>query len=235
MRLDKYLAFLGVGTRSQVKKIIRAGRLCVNGEIIRVPEEKIDEENDIVTLDGTVLVYNRFCYFMLHKPAGCVTAVSDDRYPTVMDYLSKDYLNEASPVGRLDLDTEGLLIITNDGELAHRLISPAYHVEKTYFARLNNPCPREAEALFLQGVDIGDKKLTLPAKLEILEDARQVRLTIKEGRYHQVKRMFLAVGCEVIYLKRESFGPLSLGELALGEYRALTSEELETLKKTGKK
>jgi 16S rRNA pseudouridine516 synthase len=213
MRLDKYLADAGLGTRSEVKKWIKSGRITINGSPAGRPEQKVDPSADAVCADG--------------EPAGCVTARSDASLPTVMDYFPASMREKFSPVGRLDKDTEGLLLVTNDGALNHRLTSPAYHVDKTYFARLDAPVPREAVSLFAAGVDIGDDKPTLPAQLVLLSDEREAELTIREGRFHQVKRMFEAVGCTVIYLKRLSMGGLTLGDLPRGEYRKLSPEEIE--------
>jgi 16S rRNA pseudouridine516 synthase len=189
----------------------------------------VDPYGDVVCVDGEAVGYVEFSYYLFHKPSGCVTARSDAALPTVMDYFPASMRAKLSPVGRLDRDTEGLLLITDDGALNHRLASPAHHAEKTYFARLDAPVPREAVALFAKGVDIGDDKPTLPAQLILLPDEREAELTIHEGRFHQVKRMFEAVGCNVIYLKRISMGGLSLGDLPRGEYRNLSPEEIALL------
>jgi 16S rRNA pseudouridine516 synthase len=226
MRLDKYLADAGLGTRSEVKKWIKSGRITVNGSPAGQPEQKVDPSSDAVCADGEPVGYEEFSYYLFHKPAGCVTARFDAALPTVMDYFPASMREKFSPVGRLDKDTEGLLIVTNDGALNHRLTSPAHHVNKTYFARLDTPVPREAVSLFAAGVDIGDDKPTLPAQLVLLPDEREAELTIREGRFHQVKRMFEAVGCSVVYLKRLSMGGLTLGELPKGEYRKLSPEEI---------
>lgn len=230
MRLDKYLAQCNIGTRSVVKKLISSKRVEVNDTIVSDPAAHINEATDSVKLDGEIIQYKRYRYFLLNKPAGCVTATKDNVHSTVMEHLTVENLADCAPVGRLDIDTEGVLLITNDGELAHRLLSPKNHVEKTYFARLDKPCPPEAVARFLEGIDIGDKKPTLPAKLEALSEPNEARLTICEGRFHQVKRMFKAMGCEVIYLKRETFGPLNADGLHPGEYRELSESEIEELR-----
>lgn len=239
MRLDKYLAEMGAGTRSEVKKLVRAGRITINGAVAEKPEQKVDPETDTVCLDGEALLYVAYEYYLFHKPAGCVSATEDKIHKTVMDYLTDTLRDDLFPVGRLDIDTEGLLLITNDGALAHELLSPAHHVKKTYYARVAGRVTEEDARLFQQGVDIGEEKLTKPAELVILTSGEEseIELTITEGKFHQVKRMFQAVGKEVVYLKRLSMGPLTLPETLLpGEYRALTQEELMLLQKeTGNK
>ncbi len=239
MRLDKYLAEMGAGTRSEVKKLVRAGRVTINGAVAEKPEQKVEPETDTVCLDGEALLYAAYEYYLFHKPAGCVSATEDKIHKTVMDYLTDTLRDDLFPVGRLDIDTEGLLLITNDGALAHELLSPAHHVKKTYYARVAGRVTEEDARLFQQGVDIGEEKLTKPAELVILTsgEGSEIELTITEGKFHQVKRMFQAVGKEVVYLKRLSMGPLTLPETLLpGEYRALTQEELMLLQKeTGNK
>lgn len=233
IRLDKFLTELGAGTRSEVKKRIRAKQVTVNGTPAKRPEQKIDGERDEVCLLGKRLSYRRYEYYLFHKPGGCVTATEDNVHKTVMDYLSDTVRKDLFPVGRLDLDTEGLLLITNDGELAHRLLSPAHHVPKTYYAKVRGRVTCGDVNQFEKGVDIGEKKLTQPAKLVIRDSGEisEIELTITEGKFHQVKRMFEAAGKEVIYLKRTAMGPLALPEeLGPGEYRALTDRELESLK-----
>lgn len=256
MRLDKYLAELGIGTRSEVKKLIKAKQITVNGVTAAKPEMKVEEQRDEVCLRGKKLAYASYEYYLFHKPAGCVSATEDKLHRTVMDYLKDTVRSDLFPVGRLDIDTEGLLLITNDGALAHELLSPTKHVAKTYYARVAGNVTEEDVNLFEKGVDIGEEKLTKPAKLVILSNDRmadaahaacqnasekecilksgeisEIELTITEGKFHQVKRMFQAVGKEVLYLKRLSMGPLTLPEdLKPGEYRALTEEELLALK-----
>ena len=230
IRLDKFLADSGIGTRSDVKKRIREGRITVNGRVAGKPEQKVDPAADQISFDGTPLVYEKYSYYLFHKPAGCVTARQDQLNKTVMDYFPDAMQKDFSPVGRLDKDTEGLLLITNDGDLTHRLLSPAYHVKKTYYVQVDKKIPDEARERFAEGMDIGDEKLTLPADLKILGD-REAELTIAEGRFHQVKRMFAAVGCNVTYLKRISMGTLKLGTLEKAAYRKLTESELASLKK----
>ena len=241
MRIDKYLADCGIGTRSEVKKYIKAKQITVNGEVVGKPEQKIDENVDVVCFKGQPITYEKYVYYLFHKPAGCVTAKQDNVHKTVMEYFPEEIrAKDISPVGRLDLDTEGLLLFTNDGALTHHLLSPTHHIPKTYYAVLDKEVPLSAVELFKEGVDIGDDKLTLPAELVVLpetvdSDGKMVysaELTIHEGRFHQVKRMFEAVGCTVIYLKRLSMGSLELGDLPKGEYRKLTMEEIEELKNT---
>ena len=234
LRLDKYLTELGAGTRSEVKKQIKAGLVTVNGAVAKKPEQKVDETGDEVCLCGERLLYTAFEYYLFHKPAGCVSATQDNMHRTVMDYLSDTARGDLFPVGRLDLDTEGLLLITNDGALAHALLSPSRHVAKTYYARVQGVVDETDVNLFKNGVDIGEEKPVRPADLVILgckADVSEITLTITEGKFHQVKRMFEAVGKKVLYLKRISMGPLVLPEdLAPGAYRKLTAEELAALK-----
>ena len=233
LRLDKFLAEMGLGTRTEVKKMIRTGQIAVNGSKVGKPEIKVDTEADCVTYQGKELAFQKFFYYLLHKPAGCVSATEDNLHKTVMDYLPKDRRADLFPVGRLDIDTEGLLLITNDGALAHELLSPAKHVEKTYYAKVAGRVTEDDVNQFLNGVDIGEDKLTKPGKLIILksDDISEIELTITEGKFHQVKRMFLAVGKEVIYLRRISMGPLRLtDDLKLGTYRELNPEEIAALK-----
>lgn len=236
MRLDKLLANTGVGTRSEVKNMIRGGRVSVNGETVRKPEQKVDDQTDRILADGREICYTRYEYYMYHKPSGCVSATRDPRDRTVMDDLALPRKEDFFPVGRLDKDTEGLLLITNDGDLAHRLLSPAKHVDKTYFVRVRGRLLAEHVKLFEEGMDIGDEKPTLPAVLKIQKSGEEseAEVTIQEGRFHQVKRMFAAAGCEVTYLKRLSMGGVVLDEnLEKGNYRPLTERELERLR-TGK-
>lgn len=239
LRLDKYLTELGIGTRSEVKKLIKAKQITVNGATAVRPEMKVNGQSDKICLRGEELTYAAYEYYLFYKPAGCVSATEDREHRTVMDYLTDTVRGDLFPVGRLDIDTEGLLLITNDGALAHRLLSPAKHVEKTYYAKVAGKVTKEDVNLFKKGVDIGEEKLTRPARLVILsndtpyEDGvlSEIELTITEGRFHQVKRMFEAVGKRVIYLKRISMGALVLPEeLAPGEYRPLTGEELAALR-----
>lgn len=238
MRIDKYLSDCGIGTRSEVKKYIKAKVITVNGEVVAKPEQKIDETMDEVCFKGKPISYEKYVYYLLHKPAGCVTAKQDNVHKTVMEYFSEEIRGkDIAPVGRLDLDTEGLLLFTNDGPLTHHLLSPTHHIPKTYYAILDKEVPEVAIEQFKEGVDIGDDKPTLPAELKIFpvlvneknDMVYSAELTIHEGRFHQVKRMFETVGCTVTYLKRLSMGSLTLGELEKGEYRKLTEEEINRL------
>ncbi len=230
MRLDKFLCEVGCGTRSQVKDMVRKGRVLVNNCVVKSADFKIDENKDVVVCDGKRLQYQAFVYYMLHKPAGCVSATKDNHDKTVLDLIrDEDKRKDLFPVGRLDKDTEGLLLITNDGELSHRLLSPKKHVPKTYFVRTKEVLTKEMADVLENGVDIGEEKQTLPAIVEQLAET-EIYLTITEGKFHQVKRMLQAVGNEVIYLKRISMGALVLDEtLQKGDYRALRAEEIEKL------
>lgn len=229
IRLDKYLAQMDYGSRSQVKELLKKGLVTVNGLPENRPELKVDEESDLVCVGGKECAYQRNRYYMLNKPSGCVSAVKD-REMTVLDLLGKERREGLFPVGRLDKDTEGLLLITDDGELAHRLLSPKKHVEKTYLIGLDRALLPEEKQALRQGVDIGEKRLTLPARVEEGDGERLLCLTITEGRYHQVKRMIAAVGATVLSLKRVRMGSLVLDEtLAPGQYRPLTREELRLL------
>lgn len=228
LRLDKYLADLGMGTRSQLKQRIRKGEVRINGQVVKKPEEKVDTKNDQVEVGGRLLSYCQYRYYLLHKPAGYVSATEDEKEETVLSLLPKELQKGLFPVGRLDKDTEGLLLLTNDGAAAHRLLSPKKKVDKTYYAQIDGPVGKEDQQAFQTGVDIGDEKPTLPARLEILHSGEEseILLTIQEGRFHQVKRMFAARGRKVLYLKRMSMGPLKLDDtLKKGEYRELTEEE----------
>ena len=229
IRLDKFLADMGTGTRSQVKEFIRRGQVTVNGETAKRPELKVDPDEDQVCLQERTLTYQKHRYVMLHKPAGLVSATEDARERTVLELLPAEARRGLFPVGRLDKDTEGLLLLTDDGELAHRLLSPRKHVDKKYFARVAGRITGEDVRAFSRGMDIGDEKLTLPAALTVLsegEEASEVSVTLREGRYHQIKRMFETIGSRVLYLKRISMGPLLLDDdLKPGEYRELTREE----------
>ena len=234
MRLDKFLCETGFGTRSQVKDLLKKGQVTVNGAVAKKPEQKIDEHKDRVICQGKEASYEKYVYYMLHKPAGVVSATEDKREKTVLDLLkSEDRRDGIFPVGRLDKDTEGFLLLTDDGDLAHRLLSPRKHVDKTYYAKIAGSVTEAHIERFREGLDIGDEKKTLPAMLEILAsepETSEIRITIHEGRFHQVKRMFEAVGCKVTYLKRLSMGAVALDEtLAPGDYRPLNEKETELL------
>lgn len=236
IRLDKYLADMQIGTRSEVKKLIRAGKVQVGGHVCKNADEKFDPEQTEVMVDHVLVGYAAYEYFMLNKPKGCVSATEDNRYPTVLDYISQHKRKDLFPVGRLDLDTEGLLLITNDGALAHELLSPAKHIPKTYEAKIDGIVTQADVELFAQGMDIGEKKFTKPAKLVILKAnvISHVQITIYEGKFHQIKLMFEAIDKPVLELKRISMGALALDEqLEPGEYRPLTEEEIEYLRQRG--
>ena len=231
IRLDKYLADMGVGTRSEVKKYIRQGKIMVDGEIVKMPEQKIEQTAKVCYL-GQPVAYTQFEYYMLNKPAGVVSATTDAKDKTVIDLIEEKKRKDLFPVGRLDKDTEGLLLITNDGELAHRLLAPKKHVDKVYYAKVQGSVTEEDKQAFSEGISIGNGEMAKPAFLEIIssDEISEIRLTIQEGKFHQIKRMFEAVGKEVVYLKRLSMGSLVLDEtLALGEYRPLNEKELEDL------
>lgn len=232
LRLDKYLADMGTGTRSEVKKAVAKGQVTVNREVVKKPETKIDTEKDAVCYQGMIVGYTEYEYYMLNKPSGVVSATEDKKDRTVVDLIESKRRKDLFPVGRLDKDTEGLLLITNDGALAHRLLSPKKHVDKVYYAEVSGKVTKEDVDAFAGGLDIGEEQKTLPGKLEILEsdEISRIELTIQEGKFHQVKRMFQAVDKEVVYLKRIRMGPLLLDEtLAAGEYRELTKEEIAQL------
>ena len=238
MRLDKFLADAGLGTRSQVKTIIRKGTITVNGVPAKKPEQSVNPETDQICDGSRELTAVKTVYYMLNKPAGYVSSTEEHDGPSVLSLL-KDEAGQSVPgkglfpAGRLDKDTEGLLLITNDGARALDLLSPRKHVEKTYFARVKGPMTEAVAEAFDRGLDIGEKRPTLPAKLIIVEsgaEVSQVTVTIREGKFHQIKRMFEKVGSEVLYLKRISFGSLTLDEtLAPGTFRPLTEEEIRQL------
>lgn len=281
MRLDRFLAEMGEGTRSQIRDAAKNGRIAVNGILEKRSDRKIDPEADRVTVDGRPVPYAAYEYYMLNKPQGVVSATEDKRYTTVVELIVERKRADLFPVGRLDIDTEGLLLITNDGDLAHRLLSPKKHVDKRYLAVIEGTFPADAAQRLKEGITLEDGTVTLPAELEAaaadtdilsirepathfdeelgsLEsgpaktlpvrqpgtDERQEAarlsaephrsayiLTIREGKFHQVKRMFEALGCRVVYLKRLSMGSLTLDEdLKPGQYRPLTEEELKKLK-----
>lgn len=233
MRLDKYLADMGVGTRSEVKQYIRKKQVTVNGAFPTGAQQKVEPGQDEIRFQGEVVSYVQYEYFMLNKPGGCVSAVTDRDCRTVLDLIDEKNRKDLFPVGRLDKDTEGLLLITNDGMLSHNLLAPGKHISKTYYARVSGEVTQEDVVIFAGGIDIGEKKDTLPAELKVLScegGVSEIELTITEGKYHQVKRMFEAVGKEVVYLKRISMGGLKLDDaLKPGEYRRLTEEEISKI------
>ena len=230
IRLDKFLCEMEIGTRSQVKEMVKKGLISVNGEVVKKADYKFDENTAKVCIKEKELSYQKFYYYMLNKPAGVVSATTDNHDKTVLELLNGASGKNLFPVGRLDKDTEGLLLITNDGELSHDLLSPKKHVDKTYLVETAEMVTAEMVLRLEQGVDIGEEKRTLPAKVRQLEE-KKIQLTITEGKFHQVKRMLKAVENEVVYLKRLSMGSLILDEsLELGEYRSLTESEVNKLK-----
>lgn len=247
IRLDKYLGEMGVGTRSQMKEMAKKGRITVNGTPEKKTDRKVIPGQDVIAVDGSLVSYTSMEYYMLNKPQGVVSATEDVRFETVIDLIRDRQRKDLFPVGRLDKDTEGLLFITNDGELAHSLLSPKKHVDKVYFAWIEGSLPSDAAEQMEKGMVLSDGTVLKPAHLSVLtreeglmeastelESVRPVCLTIREGKFHQVKRMFETLDCRVVYLKRVSMGPVSLDKsLGPGEYRPLTNEEVEALKKAG--
>ena len=233
MRVDKLLSNVGVASRAELKKYCKQGLISVNGKVINNPGVQVDSENDDVRFNGEKIVYREFVYIMLNKPDGYISATYDKYDPIVLDLIDKSYLAfEPFPVGRLDKDTEGLLVLTNDGQLAHRVLSPKKHVPKTYYAKIQGKVTEEDILAFEKGVILDDGYETMPSQLKILksDDMSEIELTIHEGKFHQVKRMFESVGKKVVYLKRLSMGKLKLDEsLGLGEYRELTEEEVKLI------
>lgn len=227
-RLDKLIASTGRWSRREGKELIRAGRVLVDGRPAARPEDKADPRLSTVTVDGEPLACRLHTYIMLHKPAGLLTAIEDARQRTVLDLLPPDLRRQGLfPVGRLDKDTEGLLLLTNDGDLAHRLLSPKRHVEKIYYVRLDAPLGEEDRAAFARGIVLEDGLRCLPASLELLGDGSEARIGIQEGKFHQIKRMTASRGAKVLYLKRLAMGPLRLDPaLPKGAYRDLTEEEI---------
>ncbi len=229
IRVDKALSQMQLASRTESRKMVRAGRVSINGNVVKSASEKFDETEDVLAIDGKQVVYTAYEYYMLNKPSGCVTATKDAKEKTVMDYLPKDRHRDVVPVGRLDKDTVGLLLLTNDGMLNHNLLAPNKHVEKTYYAAVKGCVTEETVAQFAAGLDISEEKLTAPAKLQILSSGEEseVHVTITEGKFHQVKRMFAAVGMEVLYLQRTRMGNLRLDlSLKPGECRELSKEEV---------
>lgn len=226
-RLDKFLSEAGVASRKALREIIRAGRVSVNGVVVRSAEQKIDGQRDVIALDGAVVGGKRRVVLLLHKPAGYVTSTEDPRDPTVMELIPKEY-RDVTPVGRLDKETEGLLLFTNDGALAHRLISPRHGVEKRYYAEHEGTATEEDVAVFAQGCVLRDGTVCLPAILEPQGPGRSI-VRIREGKYHQVRRMLASRGKPVTYLRRIAEGGVVLGDLPLGMTRELTDGEVAAL------
>lgn len=235
LRLDKFLANMKVGSRSQVHEIIKAGQVTVNGKVCRSAKQKVKEDAEVL-VNGQAVVYQQYHYFLLNKPAGVLSATEDSRQKTVLDLLKdQDRYQKIAPVGRLDKDTTGLLLLTNDGQLAHQLLAPEYHVAKTYYALLAGVADEETAKAIAAGLTLKDGTELKPGQLKILSQDREqeqseIEITITEGKYHQVKRMFASQGMKVLKLKRLSMGPLTLpADLAPGSYRPLTAEELAQL------
>lgn len=234
-RLDKILANMGYGTRKEVKELVKAGEVEIDGKAVKDSATQVNPETSSIKVSGEIIDYRKYIYIIMNKPEGVVSATVDNRDETVIDLLEPEYqIFEPFPVGRLDKDTVGLLIITNDGELNHRLTSPKWHVDKVYYAEIDQPVDESDVKAFEKGVVLEDDYKCLPAKLEIKEstsDGSKVMVTIHEGKYHQVKRMFESVNKKVVYLKRVSFGPIALDEnLDEGSYRELSNAELNLLK-----
>ena len=230
VRVDKILSELGFGSRQEIKKYVKAGKVRINDNIVKKPEEKLNSEVDKLYFEGTEVEVEEFETFILYKPAGYVCATKDNVHKTVMELIDSKRKNVV-PVGRLDLDTEGILILTNDGDLNHRLVSPSSHVDKTYYAIFEGKLNENAVEMTKNGLDIGEGEVSKPAKVEIIS-SNEIMLTIHEGKFHQVKRMVKALGGEVTYLKRVAFGGLILDDLKLnkGESRKITEIEMEMLK-----
>lgn len=233
-RLDKFLCDSLNMTRKEAKELVKKGKVVINGETVKKPEYKVDIEQDQVEFDHELVRFEQFHYLMLHKPQGVVSATKDHHDQTVLDLIHENYKTKLFPVGRLDKDTEGLLLLTDDGMLAHELLSPRKHVDKVYFAKVSGQFGEKEIARFKEGLDIGNGEKSKESKLQILKSdvqGSEVLITITEGKFHQVKRMVKAVGSEVLYLKRLSMGSLKLDEeLKIGTYRRLTETELQELK-----
>lgn len=234
IRLDKLLAGAGYGSRKEIKKITRGGKVTVNGQTVTDSSCHVAPDADRVTVNGTVVIYREFVYLMLNKPAGFVSATVDAKEQTVLEFVPEEFRHyELFPVGRLDKDTEGLLLLTNDGKLAHEVLAPKKHVPKTYFARVRGLVSEEHVSAFGQGVVLDDGYKTKPAELTVLSpgETSEAELIIHEGKFHQIKRMFISLGMEVLYLKRTAMGGVTLDQsLKPGEVRELTPQELLLLK-----
>lgn len=233
IRLDKFLADMGIGTRSEVKDFIRKKRVLINDEIADSPSIKVNKKGDKVYFDEILVSYEEFEYYMLNKPQGVVSATKDKKYKTVVDLISDKKRKDLFPIGRLDIDTEGLLVITNDGELAHALLTPGKHVKKKYYVLVKGKVTSREIELFATGLKIDTAFTAMPAILEIIkcDDISEVYVTIEEGKFHQIKRMFEAVDMSVIFLKRVSMGKLELDDnLKTGEFKKMTEDEIELLK-----
>ena len=235
MRLDKFISNMGLGTRTEVKKMISKGRVVVNEEVIKKAGFLIDPENDKVFLDEMIVAYDLAVYIVMNKPVNVISATTDNKHDTVIDLVRETYGNrKLFPVGRLDIDTEGMILITDDGRWSHELMNPKKHVEKKYYARIEGIVSEKEINLFSEGIVLLDETECKPGKLELISEKdgiSEVYITITEGKYHQVKRMFEAVDMEVVYLKRIKIGGLDLDDtLELGDYRELTEEEMKKIK-----
>ncbi|ELJ5537256.1 rRNA pseudouridine synthase [Staphylococcus pseudintermedius] len=229
MRIDKFLAQMGVGTRTEVKALLKKGHVLHNGAKIKSSKTQIDPEHDVVEVKGRVIAYEPFVYLMMNKPQNVISATVDDQHQTVIDIIEGYRHLDLFPVGRLDKDTEGLLLITNDGQFNHALMNPNKHVSKTYWVKAKYPLKTNDPKRFEEGITLKEGRLQ-PAHLEILDDSMTAFVTIQEGKYHQVKRMFHAIDNEVVGLKRVSIGDLTLdSSLSPGAYRSLTEDELKLL------
>ncbi|MFC7373312.1 pseudouridine synthase [Fictibacillus iocasae] len=238
MRLDKWLSNSGFGSRKEVKQLIKGGAVTINGITVKDGKKQAVPQADKVAVHGEEIVYREFIYLMMNKPDGVISATEDNFHETVVDLIAEEYKQfDPFPVGRLDIDTEGLLLLTNDGQLSHSLLSPKKHVPKTYFAEISGAVTEEDVQSFAEGVELDDGYVTKPGILNILEvsdNESKITITISEGKFHQVKRMFLAVGKKVEYLKRMKMGTLELDpSLQPGEYRELSEAELEMLRSSG--
>lgn len=230
IRLDKLLAHSGYGSRKEVKELIRKGQVSVNEVVIKDDDFKVDEVNDEVIVEGIIVDYQKFIYIMMNKPDGVLSATYDPKDPIVLDLIEDTPTRGLFPVGRLDKDSEGLLLITNDGKLAHELLSPKKHVDKVYYIEYVGELVSDVKERFKEGIILEDDYKCLPASIELLND-NKAYVTISEGKFHQVKRMINMCNGEVTYLKRIKFGPLELdNSLKEGEYRFLSNLELESLK-----
>lgn len=234
MRLDKFLSTMGLGTRTEVKQLIKQKQVLVNGTLCQSPKEQIDENTDVITVGNEVIQYKPFYYYVMNKPAGVITATEDKAQRTVMDLLtSEDCRRDLFPVGRLDKDTTGLLVLTNDGVLAHELLAPKKHIAKVYEALVQGVVTEKEIQQFAVGLTIDGDEQVSPAQLEVIQidgDQSLIHLTIHEGKFHQVKRMFKAVGMKVLTLHRLKMGDFSLpNDVPLGKYRPLTHEEEQLL------
>ena len=233
LRIDKILSNVGYGSRAEIKVYCKKGLVKANDKVISNPGTQVDTDTDKIEFNNEVVKYREFVYIMMNKPDGYLSATFDKRDPIVLDLIESSYLAfEPFPVGRLDKDTEGLLVLTNDGKLAHRVLSPKKHVPKTYYAKIDGVVTEKDVKAFEEGVTLDDGYETMPSQLKILEsgETSEIELTIHEGKFHQVKRMFESVGKKVVYLKRLSMGKLKLDEtLSLGEYRELTEEEVKLI------